>query len=191
MTRKPRVSPLPPAQWDDEARAAFAVLDSSATREVGAASNASMALAHHPKLAKAFYTFGRHLLLESSLPDRLRELVTLRVAWHHKSGYEWYHHVRFSLRIGISDAEIEAVKEGPDAKVWNDADRSVLRLTDELNEKSKVSDATWAELTKFLDTRQIMDLVYTVGQYVMMAWAISAFEIQIEPGFDNKDHPLT
>ena len=53
MAKKTRVPPLHPDQWGEDAHAAFAVLNSSATKEVGAASNAAMAMAHYPKLAKA------------------------------------------------------------------------------------------------------------------------------------------
>jgi 4-carboxymuconolactone decarboxylase len=190
MSKKIRVAPLHPDQWDDEAHAAYAVLNSSATKEIGAASNAAMALAHYPKLAKSFYTLGRHILVESSLSDRLRELVTLRIGHRLKCGYEWYHHVRFAKRIGISGDEIEAVRKGPDAKVWSKADRLVLSLTDQLMDTSKVDDKTWEGLNKVLSKQQVMDLVFTVGMYVMMGWAVSTFQIAIETGYDDKDHPL-
>jgi 4-carboxymuconolactone decarboxylase len=185
-----RIPPLPPADWGEEEHAAYAVLQSEATRDIGAASNVTMVLAQHPKLAKAYYTLGRHLLIESSVPHRLRELVTLRVAWHTKSGYEWHHHVRFGLRIGLTDDEIEAVKKGPEAAIWSASDRCVLRLTDELYEKSRISDLTWQELNQVLDRHRVMDLVFTIGHYVMTAWAIAAFGIPIEPGFEISDHPL-
>jgi 4-carboxymuconolactone decarboxylase len=190
MSKKVRVAPLHPDRWDDAARAAYAVLDSSATKEVGAASNAAMAMAHYPKLAKSFYTLGRHILVESSLSDRLRELVTLRIGYRLKCGYEWYHHVRFAKRVGISGEEIEAVRKGPDAKVWSKADRLVLSLTDQLMDTSNVDDKTWEGLNKLLNKQQVMDLVFTVGMYVMMGWAVATFRIAIEPGFDDKDHPL-
>lgn len=190
MLKSPRVLPLPPAEWGEEEHAAFAVLQSKATSGVGAASNVATTLARHPKLAKAFYTFGRHLLVESSVPDRLRELVTLRVAWHKQCGYEWFHHVRFGLQIGMTEAEIEAVKIGPDVGVWTEADRIVLRATDELIGQSEITDATWAALTTILGEQQIMDLVFTIGQYVMVAWAIAAIGIGIEPGYANAKHPL-
>jgi 4-carboxymuconolactone decarboxylase len=186
MNSKSRIPPLPPALWSEEAHEAYAILDSSATRDVRAASTLARVLAHYPKLGKAFYTFGRHLLLESSLPHRLRELATLRVAWHHKSEYEWYHHARFGKQIGLSDEEIKAVKQGPEAKIWTRADRCVLRLTDELCTRSEVDDATWHELNEILTQHQTMDLVFTVGQSVVTAWVIAAFGFGIEPGFESK-----
>jgi alkylhydroperoxidase family enzyme len=190
MTTTPRIPPIPPAEWGDAEREAYAVMDSEATKALGAASNMTMVLANHPKLSKAFYTFGRHLLLDSTLPPRPRELITLRIALRTKSEYEWYHHVRFGKQIGITDEEIEAVRQGADATIWSDEDRAVLRLADELLDTSKVEDATWRELNRFLDRHQLMDLVFTIGHYRMLAGAISAFGVEIEPGFDSSEHPL-
>ncbi len=186
-----RVPLLHPDKWGDDAHEAFAVLSSSATKDVGAASNLGMTLANYPKLAKAFYTFGRHLLLESSLGDRPREIATLRVAWRYKVEYEWFHHVRFGKRIGMTAAEIEAIKTGADDKVWtNAADRAVLRVTDSLIDKSTCDDATWAEINKHFNLHQVMDLLFTVGQYVMLGWVAASAGVKIEDGFDDKDHPL-
>ena len=187
---QPRIPPLRPADWGPEEHAAFAVLDSEATRALGPSSHVTMTLAHYPKLMAAYYTFGRHLLLESSLPPRLRELLTLRVAWRYRSEYEWSHHVRFSKRIGLTGEGIEAVREGPEAAIWGEADRCVLRVTDQLCEGGKLEDGLWEELRRRLDQRQAMDLVFTVGHYAMTAWAIHAFGVEIEPGFESSEHPL-
>ena len=132
-----------------------------------------MTLANYPALGKAFYTLGRHLLLESSLGDRARELATLRVAWRYKADYEWHHHVRFGQSIGLTDAEIEAVKGEPSNPIWGELDACVLSATDQLCQTGGIEDATWAELSRLLEQRQMMDLVFTVGQYVMVSWAVA------------------
>jgi alkylhydroperoxidase family enzyme len=186
----PRIPPLPPSEWGDAESEAYAVMDSEATKAIGASANMTTALANHPKLAKAYYGFGRHLLLDSSLPHRPRELATLRIGYVSQCGYEWYHHVRFVKQIGFTDAEIEAVKQGADAPVWSDEDRAVLRLTDELVDTAQVSDLSWTELNRFFTRHQIMDLVFTIGHYRMLAGAASAFGVEIEPGFDSSEHPL-
>ena len=77
MSSPARVPLLRPEQWTSEAKAAFSELESSATEDIGPASNVAMAMAHHPDLAKAHFTFGRHILINSSLSDRIRELVTV------------------------------------------------------------------------------------------------------------------
>ena len=72
---------------------------------------------------------------------------------------------------------------GPDAR-----DLLLLRTTDELLDDAFVSDATWAGLTEHYDTQQIMDIVFTVGQYNMLAMGLNSFGVQRDagvPGFDD------
>src|SRR5688572_16212823 len=135
----------------------------------------TMTLAHHPKLANAYHTFGKHLLLASTLPVRPRELVVLRTAWLVKCEYEWHYHVGYGLKAGLTLEEIAAVKDGPQSPVWDgkDQDRAILRSCDELYRNSRISDATWAALSQFFDRHQLMDLVFTIGNYVMLSWAVS------------------
>jgi 4-carboxymuconolactone decarboxylase len=144
-----------------------------------------MVLANHPVLAMAYDKFAKHILMESSLPVRPRELVVLRVAWLFKSEYEWHYHVGYGLNAGLSIAEIAAVVKGPEDPIWNEADRAVLRSVDELKKDSRVSDETWATLARTFDRCQLMDLIFMIGNYVMLSWAISSFGVQLEEGVNQ------
>jgi 4-carboxymuconolactone decarboxylase len=56
----------------------------------------------------------------------------------------------------------------------------VLTGVDELDEKSQLSDETWATLGKRLDERQRMDYVFTVGCYTLVAMAFNTFGVELE-----------
>ena len=170
---RPRLEPLAPEQMDPEIRQ---LLDR------GPALNIFRTLAHHPKLLKRWLVFGNHVLAKSSLAPRDRELVILRVGWLCRSGYEWSQHVAIARREGLSDEEIERVPRGPEAPGWSEAEQALLRATDELHADSFVSDATWATLSRHLDTRQLLDLVFTVGQYALVSMALNTLGVQLEEG---------
>lgn len=170
---KPRVAPLSDAKIDPEIRQRIGD---------GPVLNIFRTLAHHPKLMKRWLVFGNHVLGHSTLPPRERELVILRIGWLCRAGYEWGQHVRIGRAAGLSDAEIERIPRGADAPGWSDLERALLRATDELHEDAFVSDATWAALSQHLDTRQLMDLVFTVGQYQLVSMALNTFGVQPEPG---------
>jgi alkylhydroperoxidase family enzyme len=170
---KPRVAPLSDAEIDPEIRQRIGD---------GPVLNIFRTLAHHPKLMKRWLVFGNHVLGHSTLPPRERELVILRIGWLCRAGYEWGQHVRIGRAAGLSDAEIERIPRGADAPGWSDLERALLRATDELHEDAFVSDATWAALSQHLDTRQLMDLVFTVGQYQLVSMALNTFGVQPEPG---------
>ena len=58
----------------------------------------------------------------------------------------------------------------------------MLRATDELWDDALVSDATWQELSRFLNAEQLMDVVFTVGQYNLVSMALNSLGVQPEPG---------
>lgn len=190
---RPRIGNLPREEWTDAAREVFAYWGEPNAFEQGSKVNMTMTLANHPDLANAYHTFGKHLLLGSTLAVRPRELVVLRTAWHLKCGYEWHYHVGYALKAGLTIDEIAAVRDGPSAAIWDgqDEDRAVLAAVDELYRDSKLSDASWAELSRFYDRRQMMDLLFTIGNYVMLGWAAASMGIGVEDdvdviGFDLK-----
>jgi alkylhydroperoxidase family enzyme len=170
---KPRVAPLTDDQLDPELKARFGD---------GPILNIFRTLANHPGLAKRWLVFGNHILAKSTLPARERELLILRIGWLCRSGYEWGQHVVIGKASGLSDEEIKRITEGPEAKGWSEAERALLRATDELHADAFVSDATWAELAKSWSTQQLMDLVFTVGQYNLVSMALNSFGVQPEPG---------
>jgi 4-carboxymuconolactone decarboxylase len=188
---EPRIPPLPRDKWTEEARDVFAFWDEPNAREEGSRTNILMTMAQHPRLGMAYNHWGKHFLDGCDLPDRTRELVTMRTAWLTKGEYEWHFHVGYCLNLGMSLDEVAAIGTGPDAPNWNEEDAAVLRAVDELMADAKIADATWATLSRYYDTQQLMDLVFTAGQYVMTTWALKSFGVRLEDwtdriGFDLK-----
>ncbi|ASW89126.1 carboxymuconolactone decarboxylase family protein [Mycobacterium marseillense] len=166
-----RLQPLPAEQWDEATQQALSAMRGADTN------NALSTLAHHPKLAKAFLRFNVHLLTSSTLPPRIRELAILRVAHRRQCAYEWSHHFRMAKEEGITEDQIAAVQRG---EARDEFDQAVITGVDELDEKSELSDHTWAALGERLTDQQRMDFVFTVGCYALLAMAFNTFGIQPE-----------
>ena len=142
--------------------------------------NALGTLAHHPELTRAFNTFNGYVLFASTLSPRDRELLVLRVAAVRDADYEWAQHVILAGDAGLTESEVEGIAEGAEASGWSDSDRAMVRAVDELVHDAKISDATWATLSKRLDTQQLMDLVFTVGAYDLLAMAFRSFGVELD-----------
>jgi len=170
---EPRVAPLSDEEIDPEIRERIFQ---------GPILNIFRTLAHHPGLMKRWLVFGTHVLGKSTLPERERELVILRIGWLCRAGYEWGQHVVIGKAAGLSDEEIARIPKGADAPGWSLLDRALLRATDELHGDAFISDVTWKELAQSLSTQQLMDLVFTVGQYNLVSMALNSFGVQPEPG---------
>ncbi|WP_018637908.1 carboxymuconolactone decarboxylase family protein [Parafrankia elaeagni] len=138
-------------------------------------------LARHPALAEAFLAFNGHVLYGSSLPPRVSELLILRVAALRRCGYEWAQHALRAQEFGISAEEIARVVEGPAAPGWSATDRTLLAAVDELLAGAAVGATTWAALAGFLDERQLMDVVATVGAYDLVAMMFLSFGVEPDP----------
>ena len=177
-----RVPPLPADRWDEAVDQALAVMLPKERRNPRDASNALATFANHPALTKAFLKFNVHLLFSSTLPPRIRELAILRVAHRRDCEYEWTQHVALAKREGITDDEIAAVRRCGDGTADNFEafERAAITGVDELEEKSRLSDETWAALGERLDDRQRMDYVFTVGCYATVAMAFNTFGIELE-----------
>jgi alkylhydroperoxidase family enzyme len=139
-------------------------------------------LAHHPKLLKRWLVFGNHVMMKSTLAPREREILILRVGWLCRAEYEWGQHVVIARAAGLSDEEIERIADGPDAPGWGDLDRALLRAADALHADAFVGDATCKALAEHLDTQQLMDVVFTVGQYNLVSMALNTLGVQLDEG---------
>jgi alkylhydroperoxidase family enzyme len=145
------------------------------------ASNILGIFSWHPALAKAFFTFNNHLF-RSTLSARDREMATVRVAWLRRGEYEWAQHVRMAKTAGLSPEEVDAISAGPDSPLWGPRDAALLRSVDEIVADRYVSDETWKRLSEHLDRQQLMDLVFTIGAYDLLAMAFNTFGLELDPG---------
>ncbi len=184
---EPRIPALPPSDWPEAMREALAVMLPENPRHPRLrtegrpkALNALGTLANHPELCRAYHAFNGHILYNTTLSPRQRELLVLRVAALRGSEYEWAQHVVLGRDVGLSAAEIDRVAEGPGASGWSSLEGAVVRAADELVADARIGEETWAALAEELDVQQLMDLVFTVGAYDLLAMAFRSFGVEID-----------
>jgi AhpD family alkylhydroperoxidase len=186
---QPRIAPLPPDEWPASMREALAALVPPEPRHPLPARredrpkglNVLGTLARYPALTRAYHTFNGHVQFATTLSPRQRELLVLRVATLRHCEYEWAQHAVLAGDVGLSAEEVDRVAAGPDAPGWSTLDRSMLTAVDELVAEATVSDPTWAALATELDEHQLMDLVFTVGAYEVLAMALRSFGVRLDP----------
>jgi alkylhydroperoxidase family enzyme len=192
MTRLP---PLPPGEWPPEMADALAALrpeeprhplprrDESRPKGL----NALGLFARHPQLTTAFNTFNGHVLFATTLTPRQRELLVLRVAVRRDAAYEWAQHVVLALDTGLTLDDLARVSEGADADGWSPLEAALIRSADELLDDARIGDDTWGALTSALDERQLMDVVFTVGAYDLVAMAFRTFDIELDDDLKSRE----
>ena len=136
-------------------------------------------LMQNPKLARSWSRFAGYILGGQSLPARDREILILRIGWLNQAAYEWEQHVRIGKAAGLTDDEIDRISKGPKAG-WDKHEAALLQAADDLREKSVVSDETWKQLSERYSIEQMMDAVFTIGQYNLVSWALNSFGVPLD-----------
>jgi alkylhydroperoxidase family enzyme len=184
-----RVEPIPPRQWPPDMSKALAAayrpsnprhpvspLDPSSPKGL----NLMGTLAHHPELTTAYNHLISHALYFTTITPRQRELLVLRVAHLRGAAYEWAQHVYQAEVVGISPDEVARVQIGSDAEGWTPVERALLAAADELVAGASIGAATYDELARELDTQQMMDVVFTVGVYDVLAMVLRTFGVELD-----------
>ena len=180
----PRIHQPPKSEWTDDTREVYAFWGEPNAWEEGSKTNIINVMGAHPALGKVFNIWGKHFLMDNTLGTRQLEIIILRVAAKVNSAYEWHNHVGYGMNAGLTLDDIAAIRDFPEGGHWTEEEVAILRAVDELMAQNNVSDETWGILTKTLDTKQMMDLVFTIGHYVMTSWALAAIGVPIEGGAD-------
>jgi 4-carboxymuconolactone decarboxylase len=140
-------------------------------------------VAHNPAILERFRTTGAYLLNFGTVDPLDREVLLHRTCARCGCEYEWgVHVVAFGRPLGLSEAQLRAtVSDGPDAPVWSERQRLLVRLADELHDTATVSEQLWAELAAEWDAGQLIELIATAGFYHLVSFMANATQVQPEP----------
>ena len=114
---------------------------------------------------------------QSTLPDRLRELIILRTGWLCGAPYAWSEHVRMGHIAALTPEEIERITVGSDAAGWTDEERALIKSAEELHADAMIADATWAILAGFLSHEQLIEVPILVGHYHLGAFVQNSLRL--------------
>jgi AhpD family alkylhydroperoxidase len=159
---KSRIAKLAPEQWDERLTKAIKPgnltdLEQGLTRF----------FAHCPEQALGLMAFGGALKLNRSLPDRLVELVRLRIAF--------FNQCRSCMAIRYSDAVADGVTEGlvcslerpQEAENLSAAEKAAIRYGELMaTDHLAIDDALYDELRDHFSEAQIVELGMTVAFFV-------------------------
>ena len=139
-------------------------------------------MAHAETAFRPLVSFGSAILGRQQLSPKLRELTILRVAALSPSRYEWVQHVPIAHAVGATEAQVAALERGTiDADCFDALERCVLRFATEALRDVRVSDATFADAAARLSPREIVELILTVGNYMMIARLLESTAVDLDP----------
>jgi alkylhydroperoxidase family enzyme len=172
----PRISPLGDDEWTPEQAA---LLEPFAKRKF--VPNLYRTLARSSALADAFNGALRQIR-SNKLSEREREILILRTGWLCRSGYEWNAHVHLGAKAGLSEQELEQIKQGSASPYWRGEEAALCRAAEELCADQFISDESWALLRSHFDEQQCMDTIFVVGFYVLVCMLLNSCGVQLDRG---------
>jgi alkylhydroperoxidase family enzyme len=116
------------------------------------------------------------------LTIREQELVILRMAVLYRSEYVRKHHLKVGREFGINDTELDAIRQGSYTAFAAERERAFLELTDAFVNDRSLPPELWNRTRGVLGSRDFVDLISLVSQYVLWALTNVCMQVQLEPG---------
>ena len=138
-------------------------------------------LARAPKMLDAVLHMGGYLLSGKGIPPREREIVVLRVGWRAGSVYEFGQHTVLGGQARLTEDEIVRLTEDG-LGGWDEGDRLLVAMADDLHADDKVADATWAGLAERWNEMQLIELLVLAGFYRLVSGFLNSAGVELDPG---------
>jgi 4-carboxymuconolactone decarboxylase len=158
---EPRIKPLNEPEWSAEQKD---FLKPGVSR-----SNNVKTCLHNLELCRNFVPFMSYFVGPSTLSDHDKEVLILRTAWLCKGGFVWNAHVRRAKALGMTDDDMARIVTGDKASGLSSHDALLVRAVDELYANQFIGDPTWKSLSATFKVPQLLEVVFIVGQYQLLA----------------------
>jgi 4-carboxymuconolactone decarboxylase len=135
-------------------------------------------VAHAHDTLAPWLRFGASLLRDLELDPELREIAILRVArLTPGAAYEWVQHESIARDMSIASERIEGARTGDGATA---DDALVLRFTEQVVIDASPDDETFAAAQKRFTSREIVELLLVIGQYMMLGRVMATAQIDLD-----------
>lgn len=126
-------------------------------------------LLNSPAICEGWEQLMTAVRYKTSLSDRLRELIILRIAVLNDAPYEFNAHAPIAEKAGVSPEEIDAVRQTPPGAALSEHERRVLALTDAMTRDIHVSDDLFDSVTQGMSDTEKVEIAATVASYNMVS----------------------
>ena len=182
-----RISKIEAKDWDPELRA-MTRPDTATALEQGL----MRFFAHTPQVAKGMIGFAGALKVHRTLPDRLVELVRLRVAFHNQCRSCMAIRYTDAVNDGVTEELVCSLEKPMEADNLTAAEKSALAYADLFaNNHLAIGDAHYEDLKKYFTEPEVVELGMTVAFFVgfgRLAATLSMLE-ELPERFQDKSIP--
>jgi 4-carboxymuconolactone decarboxylase len=148
------------------------------------------AMLHYPALGAPLQEVGAFLRFHGLLPARARELVILVSAAAERSEFEWWAHVRIGKQAGLTDAEIDAVRNGASLTLEDAVEQAALDAARAVTTGGHdLDDDEYERVHAALGDQMLIETLTLVGYYASHALQMRVLRVPLpdgaQPAFDT------
>jgi len=137
------------------------------------------ALLYGPEVGQAYLDYFTAEKKNTSLPERVHEIVILAVGAAWNSAYELYAHTAVGKSVGLPEEVVQALAAGQLPEDLSEQETSAYQFAHQLAATHRVDAATYARAKAAFGDKGLVDIVMLVGLYLLTCAALNAFEVPV------------
>ena len=146
-------------------------------------------LLHMPEMAQKLEALRLCLRDETSLSQKLQELVMISVAREMSCGFIWYAHAAAARKAGVRDDIVDNIREHRPLTHLDPDEQAAVDFTRELLQNRKVSKGSFDAATTRFGQRGTMTLTNLIACYAVLSYNMNTYELEAPAHATEK--PLT
>jgi 4-carboxymuconolactone decarboxylase len=135
-------------------------------------------IAHMPEMAQRLEALRTYIRKETSLSQKLQELVMLTVAREMTCGFIWYAHAAAARQVGVRNDVVDNIREKRTPTNLAPDEQIAVSFARELLQKHKVDRATFDAATAQFGQRGVMTLTNLIACYAVLAYNMNTYELE-------------
>ena len=181
----PRIKKLELDEWDNDLREMTAA-DSGTALEQGI----MRMFAHTPEISKGLVAFGGAMKSHRSLPDKLVELVRLRVAFHNQCRSCMAIRYQDGVDAGIDEDLVCSLEKPQEADDLSDAEKAAIEYGELFaTNHLAIDDSIYENLREHFSEAEIVELSITVAWFVGFGRLAATYHMveELPEAFQNEN----
>jgi len=161
-----RMPPLPAAKMTDAQRKAAEEMIAGPRKGV---KGPFVPLLRSPELMDRLQKVGEYLRFQSSLDQRISELVMLVVSRDWTQQFEWFVHVPLGRKAGISEDTVAALSDGRRPSGMSEDEQVAYDFCEELLRNKGVSETTYRRAVDRFGENGVIDMLGVAGYFTTVS----------------------
>jgi 4-carboxymuconolactone decarboxylase len=172
--------PLPAGKMTDAQRKAAAEMIAGPRKGV---KGPFIPLLRSPELMDRLQKVGEYLRFQSSLEQRISELIMLIVSRDWTQHFEWFVHVPLGRKAGISEDTVAALAEGRRPSGMSEDEELAYDFCVELLRNKGVSETTYRRAVMKFGENGVIDMIGVAGYFTTVSMVMN---VAHSPPSDDK-----